>query len=221
MDQEADLYVKYYEAQAGGSLPILRGSKRYNPQSGAGIGDVFRSVFRTVLPVALQGIGTFIGETLRAKGSGANWKESARTALGPSAKNVLEGVGGAIQSKLSTGSASSPNTQAGSGRKRRRGIVKHEATEPKRRRKRKSKRRQSPYLLEETGMGQQRGGRWLKKGRKSTRRFKPIKSIITLGAKQIPESRSNKTGRLGRYKRGGLSNASQFSDLNSGIKFNF
>ena len=220
MDQEADLYVKYYEAQAGGSLPIFRGSKRYNPQSGAGIGDVFRSVFRTVLPVALQGIGTFIGETLRAKGSGANWKESARSALGPSAKNVLEGVGGAIQSKLATGSPSAATTQAGSGRKRRGGILNHEATLAKRRRKRKSKTKQYPDLLDQTGMGRKRGGR-LRKGRKPTRRFQPLKSIIALGTRESRQSRSKKTGRVGGYKRGGLSDTNQFSDLNSGIKFNF
>ena len=221
MDQEADLYVKYYEAQAGGSLPIFRGSKRYNPQSGAGIGDVLRSVFRTVLPVALQGIGTFIGETLRAKGSGANWKESARTALGPSAKNVLEGVGGAIQSKLATGSESSATTQAGSGRKRRRDILNHEEPVPKRRRKRKSKPRQSPYLLDQAGMGRQRGGRRRTKRRKATRAFQPIKSIIGLGTNQSRQSRSKQNGRVSTYKRGGISDANQFSDLNSGIKFNF
>ncbi len=174
-----------------------------------------------MLPVALQGIGTFIGETLRAKGSGANWKESARTALGPSAKNVLEGVGGAIQSKLAIGSESAANAQAGSGRKRRRGILTNEATVPKRKRKGKSKCRQAPCLLDQNGMGRQRGGGRRRKGRKATSGFQPIKSIIGLGTRQSRQSRSKKNSRVATYKRGGLSDANQFSDLNSGIKFNF
>ena len=141
--------------------------------------------------------------------------------MGQAQKNVLEGVGGAIQSKLATGSASSQNTQAGSGRKRRRGILKNEGTEPKRRRKGKSKPRQSQNLLDQTGMGLQSGGRRRRKGRKRTRRFQPIKTIIGLGTKQSRQSGSKKTSRVAKYKRGGLSDANQFSDLNSGIKFNF
>ena len=107
-EHETDLYLQYYDAQVGGTLPVFHGAKRYNPQSGAGIGDIFKSVFRTVLPIALQGIGSFLGETMKAKNSGTTWKDAAKSAITPSAKNVLEGVGGVIQSKL----------QAGKGRKR-------------------------------------------------------------------------------------------------------
>ena len=168
MEQEADIYVKYYEAQAGGSLPVFRGAKRYNAQSGAGIGDIFRSLFRTVLPVALSGISTFLGETLKARnsGSGTSWKDAAKSALGPSARNVLEGVGSAIQNKLSSRGAS----QGGSGRHRRK--RKRTSTRRKSKRKRFREFPSPPDMPPQSGMGRRRRRRTsgLKKSRRSRTR---------------------------------------------------
>ena len=139
MDQEADLYVKYYEAQVGGSLPVFRGAKRYNTQSDAGIGDIFRHIFRTVVPVAVSGISSFLGESLRAKNSGASWKDAAKSAVSPTAKNLIEGVTGAIQTHLSTpATVLETRTQSGTGRKPRKRKT---MTDSSRANKRTNKRR--------------------------------------------------------------------------------
>ena len=79
---QTDVYLKYYQAQVGGTLPVFRGAKYYS-QSGAGIGDFFRGLFRHVVPIALQGVSAFLGQTLKSRDTGANWKESNRLLLQP------------------------------------------------------------------------------------------------------------------------------------------
>ena len=107
---QTDVYLKYYQAQVGGTLPVFRGAKYYS-QSGAGIGDFFRGVFRHVVPIALQGVSAFLGQTLKSRETGANWKESLKSAIAPTSKNVLENAASAITEKLS---------QKGSGRRKKR-----------------------------------------------------------------------------------------------------
>ena len=97
---QTDVYLKYYQAQVGGTLPVFRGAKYYS-QSGAGIGDFFRGVFRHVVPIALQGMSAFLGQTLKTRDTGANWKESLKSAITPTTKNVLENAASAITEKLS------------------------------------------------------------------------------------------------------------------------
>ena len=97
---QTDIYLKYYQAQVGGTLPVFRGAKYYS-QSGAGIGDFFRGVFRHVVPIALQGMSAFLGQTLKNRDTGANWKESLKSAIAPTTKNVLENATSAITEKLS------------------------------------------------------------------------------------------------------------------------
>jgi len=98
--QTTDAYLKYYQAQVGGTLPVFRGAKYYS-QSGAGIGDFFRGVFRHVVPIALQGMSAFLGQTLRSRETGANWKDSLKSAIAPKSRNILENATSAITEKLS------------------------------------------------------------------------------------------------------------------------
>ena len=73
------VYYKYYCSQYGGEIPIFRGG-----QHGAGLGDILRSVFRFIAPIAFRGIATFASNAIHAHGQGASFKDAARGALKPS-----------------------------------------------------------------------------------------------------------------------------------------
>jgi hypothetical protein len=77
-------YCKYYEAQRGGELPVFRGGT----QSGAGLGDILRGIFRFLMPVALRGIQTFAGNTLAATQAGVPLPLAAKTAIMPTISAV-------------------------------------------------------------------------------------------------------------------------------------
>ena len=89
MDPQTQLYLRYYSAQSGGALPTFSGARP--GQYGAGLGDILRGLFRTILPIAAHGASTFLNETLRAKESGTaqSWGEAAKAALGSTAENVV------------------------------------------------------------------------------------------------------------------------------------
>ena len=89
MDPQTPVYLRYYIAQSGGSLPTFAGARR--GQHGAGLGDILRGIFRTILPIAAHGASTFLNETLKAKesGSGQSWGDAAKAALVSSAENVV------------------------------------------------------------------------------------------------------------------------------------
>ena len=89
MDPQTQLYLRYYSAQSGGSLPTFSGARR--GQYGAGLGDILRGIFRTILPIAAHGASTFLNETLKAKESGSaqSWGAAAKSALGSTAENVV------------------------------------------------------------------------------------------------------------------------------------
>jgi hypothetical protein len=72
-------YVRYYESQRGGEIPVFRGGS----QSGAGLGDVLRGLFRFLMPVALRGIKTFAGNTLAATQAGVPLATAVRSAIMP------------------------------------------------------------------------------------------------------------------------------------------
>ena len=98
MDFAGDIYIKYYEAQAGGSIPVFSGSRRYHPQSGAGLGDILQGIFRTVVPVALNGVGTFVDKITKSHVSDSILKNAAKAALGSTAKTILTDTSDAITS---------------------------------------------------------------------------------------------------------------------------
>lgn len=89
MDPHTNLYLRYYQDQQGGQITYFRGAKRY--QVGAGIGDVLKGIFRTVLPIAAHGASTFLNEMFQAKGNQApNWGAAAKAAIVPTARQVID-----------------------------------------------------------------------------------------------------------------------------------
>lgn len=88
MDPRYGAYCRYYEAQSGGALPVFRGGR----QSGEGLGDILRGIFRFLAPIALRGISTFAGHTLDAHQKGATFSEAAKSALNPTLRTVVGGV---------------------------------------------------------------------------------------------------------------------------------
>ena len=226
MDQEADLYVKYYEAQAGGSLPVFRGAKRYNTQAGAGIGDIFRHIFRTVVPVALSGISSFLGETLRAKNTGASWKDAAKSAVTPTTKNLMEGVTGAIQTHLGTAAAAAANTtQAGTGRTRRKRKIMTDSSNSLNSSSSKKKRRKTLSRIGDIDLQDEvdsfarnrRASFWRPTG--SARSFATMTGSGRRRRRQTPRISKRIAAKLA-YKRRN-SKFGKYKDSISGIKFNF
>ena len=77
-------YRRYYESQLGGEFPVFRGGS----QSGAGLGDILRGLFRFLMPVALRGIQTFAGNTLAATQAGVPLPLAAKSAIMPTISAV-------------------------------------------------------------------------------------------------------------------------------------
>lgn len=75
----ASAYCEYYAKQYGGELPVFRGG-----QHGAGLGDILRSVWRWIAPIALRGLATFTSRTMEAHEQGASLKDAAKGAIAPS-----------------------------------------------------------------------------------------------------------------------------------------
>ena len=86
MDPQTALYLQYYRDQAGGNLPAFSGARR--GQYGAGLGDILRGIFRTVLPIAIRGAASFLGATLQSRDSGSSWKNAALGALPGAAQTI-------------------------------------------------------------------------------------------------------------------------------------
>ena len=88
-------YCKYYESQRGGEIPVFRGGS----QSGAGLGDILRGLFRFLMPVALRGIQSFAGNTLAGTQSGMSLPSAARAAIVP-ALSAAAGPAGPTVSRI-------------------------------------------------------------------------------------------------------------------------
>lgn len=147
MDYKTQAYYQYFNGGGGGGgdYPVFRGARRF-PQYGAGIGDFFRGLFRTMFPVALRGAATFVNEAVREQGEGASLGQAAKAALKPALGAVLNEVI-ARQKK----SDAEKLLQAGSG---------------KRKRKKKSKRRRQSTRVYKGGGGGGGGGKRKKKSSK-------------------------------------------------------
>ena len=189
---QTDVYLKYYQAQVGGTLPVFRGAKYYS-QSGAGIGDFFRGVFRHVVPIALQGVSAFLGQTLKSRDTGANWKESLKSAIAPTTRNVLENATSAITEKLS---------QKGSGRRNKRRTSNRKGKAGGGGRKGRSARSATPNQRGSMfGGGRRKKKRSRRKGLRGKR-----KSVRISGTS---------------YKRRTIPDITKANNLFSGIKYNF
>ena len=106
-----DVYIRYYKnQQQGGSVPVFRGGR--HGQQGAGLGDIFKGIFRFLAPIALRGISSFASNTLRAQQEGVPFGEAAKAALLPALGAAVRSVAGAPQT----------------GGKRRRAAVKRTST---------------------------------------------------------------------------------------------
>lgn len=106
-------YYRYYSSQIGGGplpFPVFRGS---NYQSGAGIGNIFRSIARFFLPIIAPVASTFIRSAAGGLEEGKTLKEAAKSAIGPSLRQAGEATTSQILSRV----------QGGSGRRRRKRIV--------------------------------------------------------------------------------------------------
>ena len=91
-----EVYIRYYkQQQQGGSLPVYRGGRR--DQEGAGLGDIFRGIFRFLAPVALRGISSFASNTLRAHQQGVPLGDAAKAALIPALGDAARSAVGAPQ----------------------------------------------------------------------------------------------------------------------------
>ena len=112
-----DVYVRYFKArqQSGGSaageIPVYRGSHRSNLQSGAGLGDFLRGIFRFAAPLVLRGLASFAGNTMRAHEQGVPLGQAAKAA-------ALPAIGEAM---AQLGIAAAPNRGAGKKRRRQKG----------------------------------------------------------------------------------------------------
>ena len=110
MDHQTQSYLEYYNTQTGGQLPVFHGARRM--QSGSGLGDILRGLFRTVFPIAAHGLGTFLNEAVRRKDAGNSWKDAAKGAIGPTAETVATRAVTAVTNGINS------TPQSGKGRKR-------------------------------------------------------------------------------------------------------
>ena len=119
MDSKAQAYYQYFNGGGGGGgeMPVFRGARRY-PQYGAGIGDFFRGLFRTLFPVALRGAATFVNEAVRGQGEGASFAQAAKAAIQPTLGAVLNEV--VSRQKKSDAEALEKQQGGGAGRNRKR-----------------------------------------------------------------------------------------------------
>ncbi len=62
------------------------------------MGDILQGIFRTVVPVALNGVGTFVDKITKSRVSDSILKNAAKAALGSTAKTILTDTSDAITS---------------------------------------------------------------------------------------------------------------------------
>lgn len=110
MDANTQRYFRILggEQQHGGAAsydyPIFVGSG----QNGRGLGDILKSIWRFIAPVAARGASTFLGEMVKGHDAGGDWKSAAKSALAPAATEALSQAVGSIPKPA----------QSGNGRKR-------------------------------------------------------------------------------------------------------
>ena len=98
------VFCQFYRNQIGGALPVFHGSDQY----GEGLGDILRSVFRFLMPIASSAASKFIKTTSSGLDAGQSLGHAAKTSILPT---IGEAVLGAAQQGLS-------HFQTGKGRKK-------------------------------------------------------------------------------------------------------
>lgn len=95
-------------------MPVFRGGG----QSGAGLGDILRGIFRFLMPVALRGIQSFAGSTLAGTQAGMSLPSAAKAAIMPTISAVAGSAAPTISrivSQVIPGFGVARATQSGSG----------------------------------------------------------------------------------------------------------
>ena len=117
MDSAAvDNYVRVFEQRSqtgsGFDYPVFQGARHY--QTGSGFGQIFQNALRFLLPVAASVGSAFLGNLVKARETGAEWKSSLKSTIAPTANTALSSVAEQMH-----------KVQSGSGRKRRGKAKKH------------------------------------------------------------------------------------------------
>ena len=110
---DSEFYYRFYHNQRGGDFPVFRGARYI--QYGNGFGDILRNIFRSVFPVVVKGATTFLGDMVRAKEEGQDWKGAAKSAILPTAKTIFSEASQHL-TKSEPPSTSEIMNQEGSGR---------------------------------------------------------------------------------------------------------
>lgn len=82
--------LRHYTNQRGSgatNFPVFRGSA---VQYGNGIGDIFRSIGRFLLPIFASSAKTFVQSAAKGLGEGQSLKEAAKHALKPTAMSAVQ-----------------------------------------------------------------------------------------------------------------------------------
>jgi len=86
-DARTTAYISFFKNQSGGSMPVFKGLPRY--QSGQGIGDIFRGIWRRVVPIALNVGKAALNAFTGAQDEGASFKDSFKATLRPVASAAI------------------------------------------------------------------------------------------------------------------------------------
>ena len=141
MDPRVEMYKTAFGHNGGAFpiIPVFQGTSRY--QSGDGIGDVLKSVWRFFSPVAREGAKTLLKAGSDAMKEGASVKDIVQATLKPTLSAVVGATTQQIAKKIlndgsppetaappvnpadQSGNANVGTVQAGSGRRRKRARV--------------------------------------------------------------------------------------------------
>lgn len=133
-----DAFLQHYLNQrGGGQYQVFRG---YPVQYGTGIGDIFRSIGRFLLPIFASGAKTFIQSTAGGLEHGQTLKEAARSAIAPTLSGAVGDLSSGVVSKLAgRGRKRKSRSKAKSKSAKRRKVYKRAKSKARRKSKRKSK----------------------------------------------------------------------------------
>ena len=91
MDPRVELYKAAFSQRGGAGgeyIPKFYGTYRYQ-QHGGGLGDMFRSIWRWVKPVAQKGFEALLRSGGESMSQGSTWKEALKSSLKPTLGAVL------------------------------------------------------------------------------------------------------------------------------------